>query len=246
MLVSEDRDPMTTRQLLAWIRSEFTRQADPAVRQSMQRFSREPLNTYGVPTAAVRKIEQAAWREVKPWPPAQLDQLCEALWRSGKLEEAAVALCLYRRLRKRCGEAEFELFERWLDRYVDNWGSCDGLATWLLAASIENRPELISRLEAWTRSANRWKRRAAITALLQEAKQGRNTAAIFDVAGRLLEDSDDMVRKGVGWVLKETYPKKPRELLAFLEPRKARAPRLVLRLAAEKMTARDRTRVLAR
>jgi 3-methyladenine DNA glycosylase AlkD len=237
---------MTVRQLLTWIRSQLTAQAAPAVRQSMQRFSREPLNTYGVPTAAVRKIEQAAWREVKPWPPAHLNPLCEALWRSGKLEEAAVAIYLYRRFRKRCGEAEFDLFERWLDRYVDNWGCCDGLASWLLAASIGNQPELISRLEAWTRSANRWKRRAAIVALLQEAKQGRNTAAIFDIAGRLLEDSDDLVRKGVGWVLKETYPKKPREALAFLEPRKARAPRLVLRLAAEKMTARDRARLLAR
>jgi 3-methyladenine DNA glycosylase AlkD len=237
---------MTVRQLLTRIRSELKAQASPAVRESMQRFSREPLNTYGVPTAVVRKIEQAAWREVRPWPAEQLNQLCEALWRSGKLEEAAVALGLYRRLKKRCGEAEFALFERWLDRYVDNWGSCDGLATWLLAASIENRPELISRLEAWTRSANRWKRRAAITALLQEAKQGRRTAAIFDIAGRLLEDSDDLVRKGVGWVLKETYPKRPREVLAFLGPRKARAPRLVLRLAAEKMTARDRAQVLAR
>ena len=55
-----------------------------------------------------------------------------------------------------------------------------------------------------------------------------------------------MVQKGVGWVLKETYPKKPAAVMRFLLPRAARAPRLVLRLAAEKMTASDRARLLGR
>jgi 3-methyladenine DNA glycosylase AlkD len=53
-------------------------------------------------------------------------------------------------------------------------------------------------------------------------------------------DKDDMVRKGVGWLLKETYPKRPREVIRFLNDWRAGAPRLVLRLAAEKMTERDR------
>jgi len=49
-----------------------------------------------------------------------------------------------------------------------------------------------------------------------------------------------MARKGVGWLLKETYPKKPREVLRFLDDWRATAPRLTLRLAAEKMTAKHR------
>jgi hypothetical protein len=42
-----------------------------------------------------------------------------------------------------------------------------------------------------------------------------------------------MVQKGVGWVLKETYPKRPDEVLEFL--RLNSFPRLVVRYAAEKM-----------
>ena len=76
--------------------------------------------------------------------------------------------------------------------------------------------------------------------LIQEAKQGRNTETIFHICDLLLADADDMVRKGVGWLLKETYPKRPREVLRFLDPWRAKAPRLTLRLAAEKMTAKDR------
>ena len=115
----------------------------------------------------------------------------------------------------------------------------------LLAAAIANEPALIGELPAWTRSRNRWKRRAAIVALLQEAKTGRHTAAVLETAGLLLEDTDDMVRKGVGWVLKEAYPKRPREVMSFLLPRAERTPRLVLRLAAEKMSAADRAALLA-
>ncbi len=48
------------------------------------------------------------------------------------------------------------------------------------------------------------------------------------------------MQKGVGWLLKETYPKKPREVMDFLDGWRTRAPRLVLRLAAEKMTEKDR------
>jgi hypothetical protein len=49
-----------------------------------------------------------------------------------------------------------------------------------------------------------------------------------------------MVRKGVGSLLKETYPKRPRSVIRFLGDWRASAPRLVLRLAADKMTAQHR------
>jgi hypothetical protein len=45
--------------------------------------------------------------------------------------------------------------------------------------------------------------------------------------------------------LKETYPKKPVEVVKFLLPWRGKAPRLVIRYAAEKMNAEDRARVMA-
>ena len=55
-----------------------------------------------------------------------------------------------------------------------------------------------------------------------------------------------MVQKGVGWLLKETYPKKPAEVVRLLVANRTKTARLVLRYAAEKMTATDKARVLAR
>ncbi len=51
---------------------------------------------------------------------------------------------------------------------------------------------------------------AAAVALVPSAKRGLHTREIFRIAQPLVPDDDDMVQKGVGWLLKETYPKKPR------------------------------------
>lgn len=53
-----------------------------------------------------------------------------------------------------------------------------------------------------------------------------------------------MVQKGVGWLLKETYPKKPGEVMRFLMPLRESTTRLVLRYAAEKMSGKDKARLL--
>jgi 3-methyladenine DNA glycosylase AlkD len=236
---------MTVAELLTHIRSELAARADPRIREGARNFSREPVDLWGVRAPDVKQIARTAYREVKVWPLAQRDEFMDGLWKSGKLEEAGIAIYVYRRFGKQCGAREFRLFTSWVDRYVTNWAACDGVSSWLLAACVENEPALTRRLPAWTRSRNRWKRRAAIVSLLQEAKQGRHTAKVLGIAERLLSDADDMVQKGVGWVLKETYPKKPREVVAFLKPRAAAAPRMVLRIAAEKMSPGDRAAVLA-
>lgn len=218
--------------------------ADPEFKKGLRWFFKEPVDPYGVRAPKLRELARLAYAQVKHWPVRERDRFVQQLWESGKLEEGFIVCHLYKRFAKTCGEREFHMFERWINRYVTNWANCDGVSTWLLAACIENRPGLADRLPAWTESKNRWKRRSAAVSFIQEAKRGRQTETIFHICDLLLADSDDMVQKGVGWLLKETYPKKPREVLEFLDPWRARAPRLVLRLAAEKMTQRDKNWLL--
>ncbi len=232
---------MTADELLAEVRRQFAAAADPEFAKNLRRFSRESVDPWGVRSAQALKIEQFAYREIKHWPLAQRNRFCTELMKGGKLEEGAACAHIYRRFKKTCGADEFKLFERWIDRYVENWAHTDGIAGWLLAACIENDPSLSKHLPRWTESTNRWKRRAAAVAFLQEAKQGRHTAEIFHIADLLRDDTDDMVQKGVGWVLKESYVPRPREVVAYLRTRTF--PRLVLRYAGEKMSARDRLQI---
>jgi len=231
---------MTPAILFQQIESYFSANADADFAAGQRRFFKHEIDTYGVRTAALNKEVSTVARELKHWPPEQRDALAEMLWRTGKLEAGVLVCHVYRRFAR----DQFDLFETWIDQYVRNWAHCDGVSSWLLAACIAYNPELRHRLPAWTKSPNRWKRRAAAVALLQEAKQGHHTAFIFDVASMLLPERDDMVEKGVGWLLKETYPKRPAETLAFLLTKTGVASRLTLRYAAEKMTPADRRRIM--
>jgi 3-methyladenine DNA glycosylase AlkD len=234
-------------ELLAGIRTEFERLANPRAAESAQRFFKDqPIELRGVTAPQIQRIARDVYPRIKKLPAADRDRLCTTLWASRKHEGGALVCYVYRRFAKQCGAREFKLFTRWLDRYVDNWGHTDGLSLWLLGASIANDATLIDRLDSWTHSSNRWKRRAAAVALVYSAKRGEHTRAILRIARPLIEDEDDMVQKGVGWLLKETYPKKPAEVVRFLMANREKTTRLVLRYAAEKMTAADRARVLAR
>lgn len=236
---------MTSGQLLSEIRGRLAARVDPVYREGARRFFRHEVRLHGVRRPDLVSIEQFVYREIKTWPAAQRNRLCEELWKSGMLEEGAIVCHVYRRFGRQCAGCEFKLFERWIDRYVHNWAHCDGVSSWLLAACIGNEPALAGSLPSWTVSKNRWKRRAAAVSLLQEAKRGTHTQAVLDIAARLLFDEDDMVRKGVGWLLKETYPKQPGAVLAFLAARAPGIPRLVLRYAAEKMPPAERAAVMA-
>lgn len=223
---------------------ELRRVASENHRRAILRFFGEPVNALGVPSAAQKRIAAALYRSAKSWPLAARDRFCQELWESGLLEAGNVAIYFYRRFSKQAAARELRLFETWIDEWVRNWAHCDGVAVWLVGAALRNDPSLAAELPGWTRSANRWKRRAAAVSLIGAAKQGRQTGVILDVAGKLLHDPDEMVQKGVGWLLKVTYPKQPRAVVRFLTGARPRPPRLILRYAAEKMSARDRGKVL--
>lgn len=233
--------------LLDEIRCAFDRAADPRRVAGAERFfTGQPIVMRGVGAPAIHRVARDVYPRVKKLTVAERDRLCTDLWASGRHEEGALVCYLYRRFAKHCGAREFTLFTRWLERYVQNWAHCDGLALWLLGASIANDAALLEKLVPRAGSKDRWKRRAAAVALVYPAKRGEHTRVILRIAGPLMEDVDDMVQKGVGWLLKETYPKRPKEVVRFLEANRGKTTRLVLRYAAEKMTAKDRARVLAR
>jgi 3-methyladenine DNA glycosylase AlkD len=227
------------------VRAQLRDAVDPDFRDGQRAFFKAEIDNYGVRGAQLHAIARGVYRNVKKWPAADRNQLCTELWKSGRFEEGALVCYVYRRFAPQFGAGEFRMFESWIDRYVRNWAHCDGVSTWLLGACIANEPLLASSLPGWIGSRNRWKRRAAAVSLVPEAKQGRMTDLLRTIADSLRADDDDMVQKGVGWLLKETYPKRQKEVVRWLRIWKSDTPRLVLRYAAEKMSPVDRAAVLS-
>jgi 3-methyladenine DNA glycosylase AlkD len=76
-------------------------------------------------------------------------------------------------------------------------------------------------------------------------RKGAFTAEATSITSLLVGDRDDMVQKGLGWLLREWGKVRPKETVPLLMTIRARATRLVLRTACERLSAGQRALVLS-
>jgi len=225
---------MKTNILLA-IRRELDQQTDAKTKRSFQSFFKEKVTAYGVKTAIVTKIARKYFQEVRPLGKREIFALCEELLKSDYTEEASIAFEWAYWLHDEYKPSDFMVFERWLNRYVNNWAKCDSLCNHAIGSFVEKYPQYIENLKNWTQSENRWLRRASAVTLIIPAKQGEFLKDIFEIADSLLQDRDDLVQKGYGWMLKEASRMYQKEVYDYVLRNNRLMPRTALRYAIEKM-----------
>jgi 3-methyladenine DNA glycosylase AlkD len=201
--------------------------------EKMRRFFREPVDGYGLTTAQIEEVARQVYPAVRGDLPLALE-VTGALMESGVLEEASVGIRLLRKMAGGFSPELFEVFDGWVD-HLTNWANTDSLSCWLIAETVRLEPRHVQRLLEWTWSGNRWRRRAAAVSLVPIARRGEMLAEAFTIAERLMTDEDDMVQKGVGWLLKEASKEHPEEVREFLLRWRDRTTTLVLRYASEKL-----------
>lgn len=222
-------------QIVERIRAELKALADEETRRSFQRFFKEEVACHGVKSDAVRKIARKYWKEAKALGKAEIFALCEALLRSDCTEEAFVVCYWLPNLVATLEPADLAVFEGWIGKYVNNWAKCDSFCTRTVGNLIQKHPGVIGELKKWAKSNNRWLKRAAAVSLIYPARKGEFLSEVFEISNMLLEDGDDMVQKGYGWLLKEASRKHQKEVFDYVLKNKARMPRTALRYAIELM-----------
>ncbi|MFA5383484.1 MAG: DNA alkylation repair protein [Eubacteriales bacterium] len=133
-----------------------------------------------------------------------------------------------------------------MNSIIENWAKCDGFCNHSVGSLIEKFPESLKEIKSWTRSKNRWLKRAAAVSLIIPAKKGKHLADIFEIADDLLPDKDDMVQKGYGWLLKEASRLNQKEVFDYMVRNKRIMPRTALRYAIELMPKELRAEAMKR
>ena len=220
---------------LAVIRQELNQQTDVKTKQTFQSFFKESVKAYGVKTAVVSIIARNHFQDVRLLEKREIFALCEEMLKSDYNEEAFIAFKWAHWLHDEYETKDFKTFERWLEKYVNNWAKCDTLCNHAVGAFIERYPEHIDDLKRWAKSDNRWLRRASAVTLIIPARQGKFLDDIFEIANILLQDKDDLVQKGYGWMLKEASRRHQQEVFDYVMRNKKTMPRTALRYAIEKM-----------
>ena len=139
-------------------------------------------------------------------------------------------------------EELYELYIRRHDR-INNWDLVDLAAYYVVGQYLSDRPRDI--LYELARSTNLWKRRTSIVATAHFILKLKQVDDTFKIAEMLLDDAEDLVHKGSGWMLRAAGDVDRRRLITFLDKHAATMPRVLLRYAIEKLDKPQRDHYLA-
>jgi len=234
----------TPARVAAEIRSILRRDGSAEHAKGVQWFFKEEIKSHGWYTGDLRRLAGKYRRSIKEEIGIEgLLRVANKLFAGRVLEEKVFAVLLLEKLTSSFDDSHFALFETWLNR-ITSWADHDALVHYLIAQMIASEPERAQKVFQWAKSNDRWHRRAACVALIQGTRQKKFFPQITRLSGLLLKDEDDMVQKGLGWLLRETAKADPKRTIPHLLKIRNRAPRLVLRTACETLSRADKNRIL--
>ncbi len=158
----------------------------------------------------------------------------QSLLKSKFHEQRLLALIMLVNLFKKAdGETQQEIYSFYIanTQYINNWDLVDTTTPHIVGAYLYDKDR--SLLYEFVNSDNLWKRRIAVLACFYFIQNNDFNDAIT-IAETLLEDTEELIHKAVGWMLREIGKKDPTTEQDFLEKHAYRMPRTMLRYALEK------------
>jgi 3-methyladenine DNA glycosylase AlkD len=122
-------------------------------------------------------------------------------------------------------------------KYINNWDLVDSSAPYIIGAWLFHRDRKI--LYELARSDLLWDRRIAIMSTAYFIKNNQYTDTL-KISTILLSDSEDLIHKAVGWMLREVGNRDIEIEEKYLKKYYKKMPRVILRYAIEKFSKERR------
>jgi len=159
------------------------------------------------------------------------DVLCALFWLTASIKKAPAAYL-------------WAAIDGWI-KLIADWEICDQLAMGVAAPLVDDNPRRLADLIDWTGSPNPWRRRFTVATAAALNQKGRsNVDATLQICSHLLQEETPIVRKAVGWALREASQNEPRAVFGFLYEKRAEAERSILREGSEKLSEEQRVLIL--
>lgn len=167
-----------------------------------------------------------------------LENIFEAaplLFNSGKYEEISFVLLLINGRDKEFTNDTLIKIESFFEIGIYNWAHADTLGMMVLPKFVKRNIVNYDYFQKWIVSPYKFQRRCAPVTLIKDIKTIDKIEKLFTLIEPLMLDDEREVQQGVGWFLKKAWESYPDETEAFLMKYKNISPRLILRIACEKM-----------
>ena len=173
-----------------------------------------------------------------------LHELIQSPWH----EERFVALMiLVHQFQKAGTQAQQEEIGNWYcahTRWINNWDLVDATAYHIVGPLAVMSPAWWKKREVLSRSPDLWERRIAIVSTFHDIKHG-DPRAIFTFTQRRMRDTEDLIHKACGWMLREVGKRVgEKELKSFLQEHGDAMPRTMFRYAIERLQMKKKRATL--
>ena len=235
----------STPQLRQAIHNRLTPLIDSAYLAKISQLVPTAWTILGVRVPELRKLANELDKTYDAMGVPEIAALLDAAFAERCREEVLVGIFWLTKKKRQLTAALWPHIDRWLDHIVD-WEMCDQLATGVGAVIVDGNLALVDELVTWTHSENEWRRRfpAALASALNQ-KGRAHVAETLRICDPLLQDTSAMVRKAVGWALREASKADTEAVFRFLWHRRATISRGLLRESAQKLAPVRQAELLA-
>ena len=207
--------------------------ADPAIAKHSARFFKTGKGAYaegdvflGVRVSPIRAL-------AKQYSTLTLADSLKILSSKYHEERLLAVILLVNSFKKADDTQKREIYTAYLQHtpLINNWDLVDSSAHQIVGGFLmdKNRKPLVTLAS----SKDLWERRIAIIATLHFIRELQFDDTL-QIATLLLNDSEDLIHKAVGWMLREVGKRDTDALKAFLKQHQRTMPRTMLRYAIEK------------
>ena len=149
-------------------------------------------------------------------------------------------------LRVQYHEKVFDVFERWVLNYIEDWWDTDDFMTHAFGSFLIEYPQFYSNIKKWTKGKHfAIRRSSAVVLILPIKKKQYAHFNLFEICDALLNDPHDLVKKGYGWLLKVASTNGFREeVIQYVIKHVDKMPRVSFRYAIENLDIKTKQRLM--
>ncbi|MEZ4524026.1 MAG: DNA alkylation repair protein [Thermomicrobiales bacterium] len=230
------------------VRSALQAAADPEAAEKDRTYHKyDGYQSYGVMRDPFTKIIRELRPGLRSLDLQQRLDLADQLVGTGFEEEARVAVWLLRDTVKRLNADHLQYLDRFAGR-MRSWSTTDDFSVHVIKPLLDAYPcETLDLLWRWNQSDDRWKQRASVVAFTRrKGDAGDLVEETLEYCEQLIWSEDDLVRKGVGWALRDAVRAAKDQVLPYVVDLRRRGVSSVITLyALRDIKGEERERAIA-
>ncbi|VAW88450.1 probable DNA alkylation repair enzyme [hydrothermal vent metagenome] len=223
--------------------SKLDELANTKIAKNSQRFFKTEKGEYGygdkflgIRVPVLRKIAKSC----RALTTTEIKKLIKSEFHETRLLALLILVDQYSQANEDKKEIIYKLYLKHT-KYINNWDLVDTSAHYIVGAWLIDKDRTI--LYELANSAKLWERRIAIMSTFFFIKNGEFTDTL-NLSKVLIDDTEDLIHKAVGWMLREIGNRDQKEEEKYLKQHYKQMPRTMLRYSIEKFSKEHRQKYL--